>query len=87
MVRHVWWRREQNRRVRIEAWVRSNDLRISGGGHGIKKDQREAHLLSAFAIVIRAVNGSAMSSKSDLRFIGAGFEEIGSSPAKHIETI
>lgn len=45
------------------------------------------NLLSALAIVIRAVNGSVISSKSDRRFIGGGFDEIGSKPAKHIETI
>jgi hypothetical protein len=42
---------------------------------------RHTNLLSALAIVIRAVSGSVISSKNERMLFGAGFDGIGSRPA------
>jgi hypothetical protein len=95
-VQHVWGRREEDRLVDIKAGAASDDLRISeggveegqreggrgeGGSVRAQHSSREGNLLSALAMVIKATNGSAMSSKIERMFMGGGFVETGSRPA------
>jgi hypothetical protein len=65
----------------LRAGSRKGRGREGGGRVRAQHSSREGNLLSALAMVIKATNGSAMSSKIERMFMGGGFVETGSRPA------